>query len=148
MTARLWLLLTVVGVSGSGAGSLHQATPAKADEPKTVSIIKLMLRPEAYDKARIRVIGFLALDREVAGHLYLHRDDFESENLEHAVRLDVRDAEYLRTRQAMDRRYVIAEGVFRANEKESTEWAVGRLTAVKLILPWPPKYDIHGEGRR
>ena len=148
MTTRLWLLLACIGSFGLSGVVQSQEAAAKADEPKTVSIIKLMMRPEAYDKARIRVIGFLALDREFGGGIFLHREDFENENLEHALRFDVRDSELLRKRQSLDRRYVIVEGIFRANEKDSTEWTIGRLTPVTLILAWPFKYNIHGESHK
>ena len=138
--AGAWLSIACLVLS-SASVAVGQGVARQPPEPRIVSIVRLIAHPNAYDGTRVRIVGFLALDRSLRGAVYLHKEDFEHELPQQAIRFDSQDADFLREHQSLNRQYVLINGVFRANAKTAKDSFAGRLTLLKEATRWPFRYD-------
>ena len=88
---------------------------AHAAGPQTVPMQQLLAEPQRFEGQRVRTTGFLRLEFE-ANALYQTRDDFNNTVLQHAVWLDLTNAQ-LRSLSKLNNGHVVVEGVFSAQYK-------------------------------
>jgi hypothetical protein len=126
------LALVIVGcvALASGGGAAH-------DEPKPVSLIQLIANPTEFDRASVRVFGFLAM----AGHhgglaatvLYLHRED--ADNLLGNSVLVVPSRQMQREEEKINRMYVMLTGTFHATRAANGGY-IPEISDVRSCSPW------------
>jgi len=109
-------------------------TVRSADESEGVSLIKLIATPERYDGKRVRVIGYCWLEFE-GDAIYLHEDDYLHGISENAVWLALSD-EQRASRTTWRGRYVLASGVFRAQDRGHFGMFAGSLTKLTRLELW------------
>ena len=107
---------TVIGLLWLAAVSACLAKEESRREPMWVSLVSLIATPEKYDGKYVRVLGVGYLDSKYSIHaIYLTREDKLKANDANAIFL------YFSSRGTMtdrlNNRFVVAQGVFRSNEK-------------------------------
>lgn len=101
---------------------------------QTVPMQQLLSEPERFEGQRVRTIGFLRLEFE-ANALYPTRDDFNNAVMQHAVWLDLTNAQ-LRRLGKLNNGHVIVEGTFSAQYKgHGGKWP-GALHPVTDVRMW------------
>lgn len=119
---------------------LANATPHVPKELPDVSLIRLLANPERYNEKFIRVNGFLELEFEGTA-LYLHREDCEQMLLRNAVWLDV-PSEIWGRKYELTERYVVIEGVFRADRRGHMDAFGGAISPIQVIRPTHSREEI------
>jgi hypothetical protein len=115
--------------------------PVQAAETLDVSLLQILANPAAYDQKRVRLVGFCHLEPDWENSLYLHREDFDR-MLPNSLRLDAaRDKPLLIEKHGLSDQYVLIEGTFRADEKESSSHS-GRLEAITKMERWPTRKEV------
>jgi hypothetical protein len=100
----------------------------------TVPLQQLLADPQRFEGQRVRTTGFLRLEFE-ANALYLTRDDFNREMRQHAVWLDLSNAQ-LRKLGKLNNGHVVVDGVFSAQYKgHGGKWP-GALRPVADVRMW------------
>ncbi|MFY9561863.1 MAG: hypothetical protein WAQ52_16635 [Terriglobales bacterium] len=119
---------------------LANATPHVPKELPDVSLIRLLANPELYNGKFVRVNGFLVLEFEGTA-LYLHREDCEQILMRNAVWLDV-PSEVWERKYELTERYVVIEGVFRADCRGHMDAFGGAINPVQDIRPTHSREEI------
>jgi hypothetical protein len=101
-----------------------------------ISLIQLIANPAAYNGKNVEVIGFLHLEFE-GDALYLHREDFEMALTKNSVW--IRRPQYLTKAQieAINNRYVLCVGVFRADRNGHMGLFTGEIGQITHLELWP-----------
>ena len=114
--------------------NLGFAQLAHAASTQTVPMQQLLAEPQRFEGQRVRTTGFLRLEFE-ANALYLARDDFNNTTMQHAVWLDLTNAQ-LRRLGKLNNGHVVVEGVFSAQYKgHGGKWP-GALRHVAGVRMW------------
>jgi hypothetical protein len=114
--------------------SLGFSQCAYAAGPQTVPMQQLLADPQRFEGQRIRTTGFLRLEFE-ANALYQTREDFNGAVMQHAVWLDLTNAQ-LRSLSKLNNGHVIIDGVFSAQYKgHGGKWP-GALTRIAGVRMW------------
>lgn len=113
-------------------------------ESEDVSFLQLLGSPSAFHDRRVRLIGFAHVEFEGKG-LYLHREDFENGISKNAIWLDVdlTHPEFA----ALNDRYVIVEGVFKAGRGGHLGMFSGTLTEISRYDPWPTRAQMEARPK-
>lgn len=133
-TIKLAALCALVFFVGQSFAQSHRA----ADTPE-VSLVRLIANPEKYDGKYIRIEGLAYFDSEhYINGIFLSREDREMANGRNAIFVtfspSIRDADHL------NNQFVLAQGVFRANDRghlsafASTLADVDRVEAVRPLV--------------
>ena len=149
------LLTLNCGNSGGGArgpspapwptSGVPDALLAKSgSEAESVSFLQPLGHSSVHDGKRVRVIGFAHVQFEGQG-LYLHREDFENGLTKNAVWLDI-DLEKPEF-AALNGRYIIVEGTFKAGAGGHFGMYSGRLTEISRYDPWPTRAQLEAQGK-
>lgn len=85
-----------------------------AEQPRDVSIIQLVARPQDYDGQFVRLIGFVNLEFE-GTIICLHEEDCRRGIMNNCLWVDPSD-EILRKRSVYHQKYVLIEGIFNAKD--------------------------------
>lgn len=107
---------------------------AHAEGPRTIPMQELLADPGRFEGQRVRVVGFLRLEFE-RNAIYLTRDDFNNSASEHAILLDLTNAQ-LRSSSKLNHGHVIVEGVFRAKDIGHGGMWTGSLKPVARLSMW------------
>ena len=103
----------VQGQAAPGPGNVLEGRVAP--DAVDVSLVQLIATPERFHGKRVRVIGFVRLEFE-GDAIYLHGDDYKHRLSRNGLWIDV--PEKMEARRAeFDRRYVLIEGVFDAQNR-------------------------------
>lgn len=123
-----WLMAAVLALN------LGFAQLAHAAGSQTVTMQQLLAEPQRFEGQRVRTTGFLRLEFE-ANALYPTRDDFNNTVMQHAVWLDLTNAQ-LRRLSKLNNGHVVVEGVFSAQYKgHGGKWP-GALRQVGSVRMW------------
>ena len=115
--------------------SFSQRSGPDARDVSDVSLIELIANPLRYDGKRIQVIGFLRLEFE-GDALYLHREDFENAISKNAIWFDrPRDLSKKQV-EAVNSKYAICEGIFKARDHGHMGMFSGAITGITWVEPW------------
>jgi hypothetical protein len=105
-----------------------------ASQAPVVAMSELIAEPQRFEGQQIRVVGFLRLEFEKNG-LYLAREDYNNTVTEHALWLDLKNAQ-LRSSSKLNHGHVIIEGRFGSPEKaRNGKWG-GALMQVSSLRMW------------
>lgn len=107
---------------------------AHAEGPRTVPMHELLVEPGRFEGQQVRVVGFLQLEFE-QNALYQTRDDFNDSVTEHALFLELSNAQ-LRSSSKLNHGHVIVEGVFRAKDIGHGGMWTGSLKPVMRLNMW------------
>jgi hypothetical protein len=104
---------------------------------ETVSLVQLIASPFTYSGRKVRLIAYVSFDFEGEG-LFIHKEDYEHGISLNAIRIVIPSDLSQAARKALDKRYVICEGVFVASKHHSSEelFANGTLMKITRIEPW------------
>jgi hypothetical protein len=120
-------LFAALMLSGLGLANVHAET-------RVVPMNELIAEPQRFDGQTIRVVGFLRLEFEKNG-LFLMREDYNNTVTEHALWLDLKNAQ-LRSSSKLNHGHVIIEGRFAlADKARGGKWG-GALTPVSSLRMW------------
>lgn len=117
---------------------------ARADtQSDLVSFFELLGSPAAFQGKRVRVVGFAHVEFEGKG-LYFHKEDFENGLVKNALWLnvDLMHPEFT----ALNDRYVIVEGVFKAGPRGHFGIFGGALAEISRYDPWPTRAQLEAEA--
>jgi hypothetical protein len=123
-----WMMAAVLAMN-LGFAQLAQAAAAQ-----TVPMQQLLADPQRFEGQRVRTTGFLRLQFE-ANALYQSRDDFNNAVMQHAIWLDLTNAQ-LRRLGKLNNGHVVVEGVFTAQYKGSGGKWPGALRPVADVRMW------------
>ena len=101
--------------------------------PQSVSIVQLIATPERFDGKRVKFIGFVHMELE-SSEVYLHREDSEHRLVSNGVYVDLRE-EWAKHHTALNDRYVLLEGTFRAQGGGKVSGALVDVTGAD-VWPW------------
>ena len=118
----LGLLLAMTIALSPGASRAEQATG--------VSMIALIANPDRYDGKLVRIIGFLRIEFE-GNAVYLHRSDYE-----HAISKNGLWTEIDMARKDLDKKYVLIEGTFEADNHGHMGMFSGAITNIRRAQLW------------
>jgi hypothetical protein len=119
---------------------LSAAEPYRPPDLPDVSLIRVIANPELFDRKVVRLKGFLELEFE-GNALYFHHTDWEQMLSKNAVWLDVTREIWERGHE-LARRYVLVEGVFRADFHGHMNMFSGAITNIDDIRPMPSRKEI------
>lgn len=123
-----WMMAALLALNFGFAQLAHAA------RPQTVPMQQLLADPQRFEGQRVRTTGFLRLEFE-ANALYLTRDDFNNTVMQHAVWLDLTNAQ-LRKLSKLNNGHVVVEGIFSAKYKgHGGKWA-GALSHAAGVRMW------------
>jgi hypothetical protein len=114
--------------------NLGFAQLAHAAGAQTVTMQQLLAEPQRFEGQRVRTTGFLRLEFE-ANALYPTRDDFNNAAMEHAVWLDLSNAQ-LRRLGKLNNGHVVVEGEFSVQYKGHGGKWLGVLRHVAGVRMW------------
>ena len=110
---------------------------------QTVSIVQLLANPLRYSGKKVRVIGYVTFEFE-GESLYLHKEDFDHQISENAMRIAIPADMSPNERAKVDRSYVICEGTFVAlSHGHSDIFANGTLTKITRLQKWHERARPH-----
>ena len=112
--------------------SFEQKIDSQAQE---VSVIQLIANPAKFDGKRVRVIGFLRLEFE-GNAIYLHREDYEHAIFENSIWLDRPKDFSEKQATKINKKYVICQGTFSAEQHGHTGMFSGSLTHITRLESW------------
>jgi len=130
------LFLTGSSLNAQTAGYYPQGGPDNGVED--VSLIQLIANPQTYDNKRIRIIGFVRLEFE-GDAVYLHQEDFEYGLSKNGLWIDVPQDMTKKQMDAVNRRYAICTGTFRAGGHGHMGLFSGEIAAITRLEPWMDK---------
>ena len=130
-------LVGLVGCSGNDSWAQFErkrypgpevcATPV--EEPKAVSIVELLARPEKYEGRAVRVIGFYRNEFEHSA-IYLHREDAERSILANGFWVLGSGL------SSLGNRYIAIEGIFTASSGGHLSRLPATVCGVVKATPW------------
>jgi hypothetical protein len=100
-----------------------------------VSLIQLIANPQAFDNKRVRIIGYLRLEFE-GDVIYFHREDYEYGLTKNGLWVNVPPDMTQAQKQAVNNKYVICTGIFRAGMHGHMGLNSGELTEITRLEPW------------
>jgi hypothetical protein len=113
------------------------STPATAQTPQGVSLIRLIATPEAFNGKLIRVIGYVRIEFEHYA-IYVHREDDQFKILKNGIALDL-PADVIARRTEYDGKYVLLEGTFDSTRRGHMSASSGLIGAIRRFQEWPPR---------
>jgi hypothetical protein len=99
-------------------------------EPESVSIIRLIANPDAYDGKFVRIIGFVRFEFE-GNAIYVHEEDYKQGLRKNGLWLSMEE------RKELDRKYALIEGVFNAKDRGHFGLWSGSIGKVTRAMLWP-----------
>lgn len=129
------LICFVVSSSSHAQVRGYFPKPGPDDTVEDVSVIQLIAQPEKFDGKRVRFIGFLRLEFE-GDAIYLHREDFEQGISRNGLWINVPSEMTKPQRDAVNMRYVICVGIFRAGAHGHMGMFSGEITDVRRLEFW------------
>jgi hypothetical protein len=126
-----------VAASAGGKASAETKKPGSSPgQPVSVSLIRLIATPEAFDGAYVRVFGFVRIEHEGTA-VYLHREDAEHMLTKNGLWLAANDAAPEGSREARVKdRYALIEGRFSASKKGHLNLWSGSVENITRMEPW------------
>ena len=137
----LLLFITLV-LSAQQAGYNSNSKPGFDPDIKDVSMVQLIANPQAYDIARVRLIGYLRLEFE-GDAVYLHREDFDNQITKNGIWVNVPRGMTEPQQEAVNNQYVICEGRFVATRHGHMGMFSGELTDVKRLERWFSRSELN-----
>ncbi|MBY0229264.1 MAG: hypothetical protein K2W96_08310 [Gemmataceae bacterium] len=128
--------MTALGIflAALAPGAAPAAPPP--ERPVSVSLVRLIADPAAFDGKLVRVIGFVRIEHEDTA-VYLHRDDDENLITKNGLWLAVNDGIAEGSKEAAaNGRYALVEGRFRAKEKGHLGLWSGSIKEVTRLEAW------------
>ncbi len=104
-----------------------------AAQPDDVSLLRLIAMPQQFDGKFVRVIGFLRLEFE-GTVLYLHEEDYKHGLFKNAVWVNY--PFNTPAAKAIDKKYVIMEGIFDAKNHGHMGLSSGELHTITRADLW------------
>ena len=132
------LCLPVVAVVGLALTVWAQQPPAAPDpgRPVSVSLIRLIANPEAFDGKLVRVFGYVRVEHEGTA-VYLHREDYVKGLSKNGLWLAANDSAAEGSREAaVQNRYSLIEGRFSATETGHRGGWSGSISDITRMEPW------------
>jgi hypothetical protein len=123
-----------IAVAQSQSPGYFVRGPIPEGQVPLVSLIQLIANPQTYDGKRVRVIGYLHLEFETEA-IYLHREDFEQRINQNAVWLELPANLTKSQKEAVNDKYVICTGVFKAIEGVTLGGFPGEIKDVNRLEP-------------
>lgn len=108
---------------------------------KSVSMVTLVANPDAYDRKRVRFIGYLHLEFEGEA-IYLHREDFENCIAKNAICIHRPADMVLEQWHDLNDQYVLCEGTFRADWLGHMAMNSGMIDEVTRLEPWLKRPEV------
>lgn len=141
------VVIVSIGVALSIAASGQSRTPAQARkaQPLSVSMVPLLASPQKYDGKLIRVIGVLGIQFE-SNALYLHEEDYEYGITKNSFFVRLTEEQEKKFR-ALNKKYVIVEGMFSANGPEAREMTSGAIFDISRLEKWGTLDDVQQNSR-
>ncbi len=118
--------------------SFLRSTPALVSEVQggtlnSVSMIRLIANPQAFDGRRIKVTGYVARNGlDNAAGVYLTELDGRNFVVSNSVGLNIEDSQINRALG----KYAILEGTYRAPKGQLADYLNGKLEHVSVIKAW------------
>jgi len=114
------------------------STPARVSDVQggtlnSVSLIRLIANPQAFDGRRIKVTGYIAhngLDSSVG--VYVSELDGNNFVISNSIDLNIEDSQIKRALG----KYAILEGTYRAPKGQLADYVEGKLEHVSVIKTW------------
>jgi len=103
---------------------------------QNVSAVQLIANPQAYDNKPIQIIGFLRLEFE-GNAIYLHREDYERGISQDGFWVDTPRDMTKEQQNAVNTKYVICAGIFRASGHGHMGMFAGEITGISRLELWP-----------
>ncbi|HEX4606690.1 MAG TPA: hypothetical protein VH092_00650 [Urbifossiella sp.] len=130
-------LAVVLAVSVSARpGAPAAAPPGVAEQPESVSLVRLIANPDAYDGKMVRVFGYVRVEHEGTA-VYLHRDDCEHMLTKNGLWLAAGESTPPGSREAaVNNRYALIEGRFSAKETGHRGLWSGSVRQITRMEPW------------
>jgi len=128
-------------MAATGQSAASNGLQAHDERAIRVSLIQLIANPKSWDGKRVQVIGFLRLEFE-GNALYLHREDYLYGITDNAVWISLPSKLTASQREGLSTRYVICEGVFRADDHGHLGLFSGVLGEINRIEPWGSKETV------
>jgi len=106
-------------------------------DAQDVSLIQLIATPQAFDKKRVKITGFLHLEFE-GNAIYFHSEDFQYGLTKNALWIDVPRDMTQQQKELVNNQYVICTARFDANMHGHMGMNSGELTDVTRLEVWAP----------
>ena len=103
---------------------------------KDVSILTLISNPQAYDKHRVRVIGFTHLEFE-SDCIYFHKEDYTQRIDKNGLWLDFKTRSSRDSLLKLTDHYVLVEGVFDSHNLGNDNMNSGCIKQINRLETWP-----------
>jgi hypothetical protein len=112
-----------------------QRQPGVDTTVQDVSVVQLIAEPQKYDGKEVRFIGFLRIEFE-GDAVYLHREDYEFGISQNALWIDIPHGMTKQQQDAVNMRYVICVGIFRASRHGHMGMFSGEISDVQRLELW------------
>jgi len=112
--------------------NMNMNTNINAQQPDTVSIVKLIASPIEYDGKYIRVIGYVSLEFEGTA-VYLNQDDYKYGITKNAMWLDIAKSDRDVYKES-DQKYALIEGTFDAKGYGHQGLFSGTIKSIKRLM--------------
>jgi len=127
-------LLTILLIA---TGTFSVLLPVHAEEPESISIVRLLGAPEQYDGKKVQITGFMNLEFE-GNAIYLSKADYDNGVYKNGLWLEV-DSARAPQAKTLSGQYVLLEGTFRTRNHGHLGLWSGAVTDVTRVIAWPPK---------
>jgi hypothetical protein len=108
-------------------------------QPLSVSLIRLIATPDAFDGKYVQVTGFVSIEHEGTA-VYLHRDDWQYMLTKNGLWLVASDIPGEGSNEAkVKERYALIEGRFSAKKQGHRGLWSGSIEEVARMVPWAPR---------
>lgn len=140
MSPRLWLpVAAVVALSLTVWAKQPPTAGAPAPDPNrpvSVSLIRLIANPDAFDGKLVRVFGYVRVEHEGTS-IYLHREDYVKGLSKNGLWLAASDVAAPGSREAaVQNRYALIEGRFSAKMTGHMGLWSGSIKDITRMEPW------------
>lgn len=136
-TLLLYLTLTACHHASPSSGNIAQPTTnSDSTVYKEVSILALISNPQAYDKHRVKVIGYLHLEFE-GDCIYLHKEDFTQHIEKNGLWLDFKTRGSRDSLLKLTDHYVLIEGKFDSHNLGNDNMNSGCIKQINRLETWP-----------
>jgi hypothetical protein len=111
----------------------------KNDNPRAVSLIKIITSPAEFDGKLIRVKGLLALENATApelAYLYLSQADLNYDITENAIVINWSMTERKKA-MSLDSKYVVIEGIFDKSVRGPWAFYAGGINCIRRVEKLP-----------
>jgi hypothetical protein len=116
-----------------------------SQDPTGISLIQLISNPDRYDGKVVRLEGFLRLEFE-GNALYLHQEDDDYMLTKNAICVDA-SPDMIKSRDNLDKKYVLLEGTFDAKDHGHMGLFSGSLHKIKRADAFPSRADLEKQRK-